>query len=297
MTGISSASIQAFRQRTFHFGQRQFIIKGLANRRFWNDLYHHAISASWPTFFISAGLLFLLLNLCFGTLYWVDGSAITKLTSHSFSDAFFFSVETLATVGYGEMHPQTLYGHIVSAVEMFSGISSVALLTGLTFARFSRPRARFLFAQHAVVHPVNGVPTLVMRVANERQDVILKATARLFLMRMDTSTEGVKVYRAIALKLVSDIHPELSLGWSVMHVIDEQSPLHDMSSEALTAIDSSLILIIEGVDEATSQPMLARHRWQPEEIRWNQQYRNMVHLGEDGAEIIDFTAFHDSSPL
>ncbi|CAM5184058.1 Inward rectifier potassium channel Kirbac3.1 [Castellaniella defragrans] len=296
MAASPSAGIQTLRPRTIRFGQHRFVIKGLTAGRFWNDLYHYALTASWPMFFISAGLLFLLLNICFGALYWLKGSAVANLPPHSFRDAFFFSVETLATVGYGEMHPQSLYGHLISTVEMFFGIGSVALLTGLTFARFSRPRARFLFARHVVVHLVDKVPTLVVRVANERQDVILRATARLFLMRLDTSAEGVRIYRAIALKLISDIHPELSLGWSLMHVIGEDSPLKDATPETLAMSDASLVLLIEGVDEATSQPMLARHHWQPEEIHWNRQYRSMVRPGRDGTEIIDFGVFHDSSP-
>lgn len=187
VTAISSESIRAHHPHIIWFGQHRFVIQGLSERRFWNDLYHHAISASWPMFFVSAGLLFLLLNVCFGILYCLEGNAIANLPPRSFSDAFFFSVETRATVGYGEMHPLSLYGHVISMVEMFFGIGSVALLTGLTFQRFSRPRARFLFARHVVVHPIDRTPTLVVRVANERQDVILRATARLFLMRLDTS--------------------------------------------------------------------------------------------------------------
>lgn len=284
------------RRHVATFGHHRFVVEGLSSHA-WGDLHHHALTVSWPIFFAGAAAIFVAVNLCFGLFYWLDSGSVAHLAPHDFAHAFFFSVETLATVGYGQMHPQSLYGHAVASVEMFVGLSSIALLTGLTFKRFSRPRARFIFAQHPVVHCVYGVPTLVIRVGNERQNVIAGASARLFLVRLEISPEDVQIYRAIELKLMCDTQPELMLGWSLMHVIDRASPLNGVTAGALAAADASLVLIVDGIDEATSQPMMARHRWESEAIFWNHRYGDMVRKGDDGVEVIDFRMFQRSFPL
>lgn len=178
----------------------------------------------WPTFFAVLALLFLLLNTLFATLYMLGAAPIANHFPEGFGGAFFFSVETLATVGYGDMHPQTVYVHWIATLEIFVGISSIALATGLIFARFSRPDAKIIFARYAIVRPLEGQMTLMVRAANGRQNVIAEARARLRILRQETTVEGYMLRKLHDLTLVRDQHPVFKLGWSLMHFIDESSP-------------------------------------------------------------------------
>ena len=163
-------------------GEREVVTQGLRPAVF-QDLYHFFMTVSWPRLFATIAAFFLAFDVLFGCLYYLVPGCIANLNPPGFAGAFFFSVETLGTVGYGEMHPQTLYGHIVSMIEIFVGLMTLALITGLMFARFSRPRARFLFAANAVVRPIGGRLTLMFRAANARQNIIQEASAQLRMLR------------------------------------------------------------------------------------------------------------------
>src|SRR6202007_906317 len=126
----------------------------------------------WPVFFATAGAIFVMLNAEFAFFYWLADRPIANVSDDLPLSLFYFSIETLATVGYGDMHPQTNYGHLVATVEIFTGMSFLAVMTGLIFARFSRPRARFVFAQHPVVAVRQGQQTLMVRIANARHNTI-----------------------------------------------------------------------------------------------------------------------------
>jgi inward rectifier potassium channel len=210
--------------------------------------------------------------------------------------AFFFSVETLATVGYGDMHPQTLYAHVIATLEIFIGMSGIAMATGLVFARFSRPRAKIMFARNVVVRPLNGKSTLMLRAANARQNVIAEATARLRLMQDEVSPEGYSIYKIHDLKLERSEHPIFLLGWVMMHVIDENSPLHGATAESLAAGDALLLLTIEGADETAAQTVQARYSWRHDEIRWNHRYVDLIR-DEGGVTSVDYDNFHLIHPL
>ncbi|CAB3793687.1 ion channel [Paraburkholderia caffeinilytica] len=262
----------------------------------WQDLYHRALVVRWPTFFVSLGILFLLLNTLFATLYMLGRAPIANQFPAGFGGAFFFSVETLATVGYGDMHPQTVYAHWIATLEIFVGMSSIALATGLIFARFSRPHAKIMFARNAVVWPYEGRMTLMVRAANARQNVIAEAQAKLRLMRLETSTEGYTLRKLYDLTLVRDQHPVFKLGWVMMHVIDESSPLFGETAETLKGSDASLWLTLEGVDESTSQTMQARHMWRCEQIRWQHRFVDIMRE-EGGVSHIDYSHFNEVVPL
>src|SRR5215471_18103878 len=141
---------------------REIETRGLAGG-FWTDLYHRSMTVSWPTFFATAAAIFVLLNAVYACLYWLGNDAIANVAANGPLGFFYFSVETLATVGYGDMHPQTNYGHLIATVEIFTGMSFLAVMFGLIFSRFSRPRARFIFAKHPVVTVHEGRPTLMIR--------------------------------------------------------------------------------------------------------------------------------------
>src|SRR3974377_2211428 len=168
---------------------REIEPRGLAEG-FWTDLYHRSMTVSWPVFFGTAAAIFIFLNAVFAFLYWLGNEPVANVAGNEPLGFFYFSVETLATVGYGDMHPQSHYGHFVATIEIFTGMSFLAVMTWLIFARFSRPRARFIFANHPVVTIHEGRPTLMIRIANERNNTISQAMARLWLIRMETTAEG-----------------------------------------------------------------------------------------------------------
>jgi inward rectifier potassium channel len=280
--------------RKLLIGARQIMVYGMPSTG-WSDFYHTALTMRWPTFFASLATLFLILNAVFACLYELGHAPIANQFPPGFGGAFFFSVETLATVGYGDMHPQTIYAHIVATFEIFVGMSGIALATGLVFARFSRPRAKIIFARQVVVHPVNGHTTLMVRAANERQNVIAEAEARLRLMRTETTSDGYTARRIYDLKLVRFQHPIFMLGWNLMHIIDESSPLYGETAESLARQHASLLMMIEGSDESTAQTMQARHTWSDVEIRWQHRYVDLLYE-VDGVSHMDYTYFHDIEP-
>ena len=178
----NSSSERKSKSRTIRLGGREVIAEGL-RLSFWADISHRCMTASWPAFIGGAALVFVGFNAVFASFYWIGDQPISNVPGGSYIEYLYFSIETLSTAGYGDMHPQTHYGHFVAAVELFTGIFSMSLMTGLIFARFSRPTARLLFADNPVISNHDGKPTLMIRLANERHNIIGNATARLWLLR------------------------------------------------------------------------------------------------------------------
>src|ERR1700719_4338739 len=168
--------------RVVRFGDREIVTEGL-HLSFWADISHRCMTASWPLFIAGAALVFLMFNAVFAVFYWIGDQPISNVPGGAYIDYLYFSIETLSTAGYGDMHPQTHYGHFVATVELFTGIFSMSLMTGLIFSRFSRPRARLLFVNNPVIAMQDGERTLMVRVANERHNVIGNATARLWVLK------------------------------------------------------------------------------------------------------------------
>ncbi|CAJ0814801.1 MULTISPECIES: ion channel [Ralstonia] len=284
------------RGRKVWSGTQQVIAYGMPSLG-WRDIYHHALEVNWPTFFGILAGLFLTLNAVFAGLYSLGDAAIANQSPAGFAGAFFFSVETLATVGYGDMHPQTLYAHVIATLEIFIGMSGIAMATGLVFARFSRPRAKIMFAQNAVVRPLNGKMTLMVRAANARQNVIAEATAKLRLLQDERSPEGYSIYRIRDLHLERSEHPIFLLGWVLMHVIDETSPLYNATPESLAAGDALLMLTIAGSDETAAQTLQARNAWRHDEIRWGYRYVDLMRDDENGVTHVNYDNFHKIVPV
>jgi len=278
------------------FGEREVVTQGIV-LSVWQDLFHYFMTVSWPQVFVTIAAFFLVFDLLFGCLYHFVPGCIANLNPPGFLGAFFFSVETLATVGYGDMHPQTLYGHVVAMTEIFVGLMMLALITGLMFARFSRPRARFLFARNAVVRPLDGRLTLMFRTANERQNVVQEASAQLRMLRDEVTEEGYRIRRIRDLALVRAQHPAFSIGWTIMHIIDELSPLRAQTEESLRDSQSIFILSLSGTDETTGQVLMARAEYPSASILWNEAFRDILEVTENGTTYIDYGKFHDVEPL
>lgn len=258
------------------------------------DAYHFAMTMGWGAFLGVFILIFLFLNAIFAGLYELAPGSIANQDPPGFLGAFFFSVETLATVGYGDMHPVSLYAHVVATIEIFTGVASLALVTGLMFARFSRPRARILFADGPVVGVMDGRLTLSVRAANARQNVIVDASARLRLIRQEVSIEGHGIRRIHDLLLRREQQPMFTLGWTLMHDIGVDSPLDGETAESLAASEASLVLTIKGVDETTSQTMQSRYVYKHDKIRWGHRYVDLLSADPEGASHMDYSKFHDS---
>ena len=261
------------------------------------DLYHYFMTVSWTRLFATIAAFFLLFDLLFGCLYEVVPGCVANLNPPGFLGAFFFSVETLATVGYGDMHPQTLYGHVVAMIEIFVGLMMLAVITGIMFARFSRPKARFMFAKLAVVRPIDGRLTLMFRAANARQNVVQEASAMLRMLRDDVTPEGYRLRRIVDLPLVRSQHPVFLLGWNLMHIIDEASPLRSESAASLAARQATFILSLTGTDETTGQVLMARAEYPSEAIRWNEAFQDILEVQPDGSLHIDYSKFDEVERL
>ena len=283
-------------RRIVSLGSRQIVTEGLA-RPIFHDLFHHFMTVSWPRLFTTLAAFFLVFDLLFGFLYYLVPGCIANLNPPGFAGDFFFSVETLATVGYGEMHPTTFYGHVIAMIEIFVGLMSLALITGLMFARFSRPYARFLFSKNGVVRPSDGKTTLMFRAVNERQNVVQDATARLHMLRDEITEEGYRIRRIIDLGLLRSQHPMFALGWTLMHVIDAESPLRSETAESLSNFKAMFILSLSGTDENTGQVLMARGAYSCADIRWNATFHDILEEQPDGTVHVDYGKFNVVVPL
>ena len=255
----------------------------------WRDPYHLAVTISWPVF---AGLAFgglLVLNFIFAGLYLLQPGAIQNLPPGDWAMAFFFSLETLATVGYGEMAPQSLYGHCVTGIEIVVGMAWVAIFTGLLFVRFSRAQSKILFAAKMVVAPHNGTPTLMVRIANGRMTMLSHASARLSVLLPERSSEGYASRNVHDLRLVRDTMPIFPLTWTMMHVIDETSPLHGFGPEELRSKDVRLFLAVEARDAALGQVVQDLAAYRPHQVAFGYRYIDAVTVDDQGRTAADIS--------
>jgi inward rectifier potassium channel len=282
------------RTRVVRIGGREIIAEGL-QLNFWADISHRCMTASWPAFILGAALVFLAFNAVFALFYLLGDQPVANVKTGDYIDYFYFSIETLSTAGYGDLHPQTHYGHFIATVELFTGIFSMSLMTGLIFARFSRPSARLLFAKNPVLSNHDGKPALMIRFANERQNIIGNATARLWLFRDLTTAEGNEIRRFFELPLLRNESPALALSWTLYHVIDEQSPLHGMGPEELEASDVSLVVVVSGYDVIAAQTVHARKSYEHRDILFGHRYVDVLGTSDDGRVRIDYGRFHDTS--
>jgi inward rectifier potassium channel len=277
-------------------GGFNIVRKGVSNS-YWGDLYHWLLSLSWPKFLALISLGYIVVNALFALAYLAGGNGIENARPGNFLDAFFFSVQTMASIGYGAMFPKTTYAHVLVTIESLIGLMGLAVGTGLMFARFSLPKARVTFSRVAVIAPYNGIPTLMFRVANERQNWILEAQIRVTLVRNEITVEGDMMRRFYDMQLLRSQTPLFALTWTVMHPIDENSPLYGVTLENMIEDEMELVVTLTGLDETVSQIIHARHSFIAGEIFWNMRFVDILSKTREGRRTIDYSRFHDVIPI
>jgi inward rectifier potassium channel len=253
------------------------------------DLYHLLLRAPWWADLVALSALFLLANMLFATLLLFVGGVEG---AHGFDDLFFFSVQTMGTIGYGAMYPKSTGAELVVTAAALTQIFLLAVTTGLVFAKFSVPRARVQFAHHPVIGPFDGVPTLQFRLGNERDSRMLEALIRVVMMRTEKSKEGITFYRMHDIVLERDRSPALARSWTVMHKLVGPSPLVDATPETLARDEVEFILTLVGTDETSAQPMHAQRRYFARDVRWGARHADLLSERSDGGLRLDMTRFH-----
>jgi inward rectifier potassium channel len=256
------------------------------------DLYHTFLRTTWPR---AAGLIvatFIALNLVFAILYyWTNG--VANVRHGSMFDAFSFSVQTLATIGYGNMYPQSHAAHIIVWFEALTGLLLTAVVTGLVFAKFSLSGARIVFSHEAVITKMDGVPTLMLRVGNARGNIVAEATARAVVIRTEKTAEGVTMYRMYDLPLVRERTAALTRSWTIMHTIGPNSLLAGYDAERFQKEEVEIGVAVYGTDDTSLQPVYARRTYYPHQILWGRRHVDVLSEREDGTMVLDLRRFHD----
>ena len=258
----------------------------------WRDAYHYLLTMPLWAFFAVMGAWYVALNALFAVMYVAIGG-VQGLKPGDFADAFFFSVETLGTIGYGELAPSSLGAHLVVTAESFIGLFNLAIATGLLFARISRPTARIVFTEKAVVTQYEGEPTLIIRAANQRRNRVVEAEVSLTLLHDVVTKEGGVFRRFETLAPIRGRSPVFILSWSIMHRIDELSALLGETGESLTARNASIIVVVKGLDETFAQTIHARAVYTPDRIVWGGQFTDIMESDAEGQPVINYAHFDD----
>jgi len=261
--------------------------------RLQRDAYHYLLDASWPKLIVILVGLYVCVNTLFAIAYLERPDSIENARPASFADAFFFSVQTMATIGYGKLLPRTTYANLLVVLETSTGIIGLAMLTGLIFAKFSRPTARVLFSERAIVTVRDATPCLLFRMANARATGIVEADARVVFARSEDTLEGENVRRFYDLELSRTRNSVFVLSWTVIHWITETSPLYRATPASLAAGEVEIIVSVVGLDESLSQTVHARHSFIPEEIVWGARFVDVISRLPDGRRKVDLTHFHE----
>lgn len=259
------------------------------------DLYAFLLRARWPVVIGLAAMTFLVFNATFATIYWLVPGSIANW-SGDWPNAFFFSVQSFASIGYGYMYSQGTFGNCVVVVESFTSLCFIAVLTGIVFAKFARPKARVLFSDKALIETRDGKPTLTFRVANERGNDVVEASLRVSLLKTEVSAEGKRMRRFYDLALSRQSSPLFILTWQVFHVIDERSPLYGMGRQARIEDDVRIAISFTGLDGTFNQTIHDRHMYFAEDILDRHRFVDVLETHPGGTITMDFRKFHQIEP-
>lgn len=261
-------------------------------RAIFTDNYARLLAARWRVLLVLLVAVYLLINVVFAAIYVAIGPCIENARPGSWLDPFFFSVETFATIGYGKMLPQGDAANFVMTAEAIVGFIYFAMATGLLFSKFSRPTSRVLFSNVAVISHYDGRPHLMLRIANERGNRIVDATIAMTMLKSTVSTEGHQMRRFHDMKLARSRAPLLQLSWTILHPIDEDSPLYDMRPDDVAASEAEVIVSLTGLDETMSQPIHARYSYRCDEILTDAVFEDVLHVMPDGTLEMHYHRFH-----
>ena len=260
-------------------------------------LYQFFIQLTWPVFFIVVLAAFLMITLLFTALYFAaDVNGLQGIPAgtrgETFLQVFFFSVQTLTTVGYGSIAPRGIGANVVASVEAMMGVLGFAFSAGLLYGRFSRPNARILFSTSAVMAPYQGGTSLQFRVANQRANALVDIEATVVLMTVEgTGREARRVYARLELERPKVFF--LPLTWTVVHPIDTNSPLSGKSAEELAAEAAEIMVLFRSFDDTFSQVVNARFSYRFDEILWGYKFAPAFHNDENGHLVLDLSKMDD----
>jgi inward rectifier potassium channel len=261
------------------------------------DIYHKLLTIPWWGLFLVVAAAYASFNLVFAGLYSLQDGSIANAAPQSFADAYFFSVQTMATIGYGEMRPATVYANVLVSTEVLLGMTGLAMITGLVFSRFSRVTARVMFSNITVIVPYDGVPTLMFRAANQRRNQILDAQVTVMVLRDEVSAEGQPMRRFHELPVSRPRTPMFVLTWTIMHPINEQSPLYGATPDSLVRENAQIFVTIAGTDETFSQTVHTRHNYDVSQIHWNRRFTDILGRTDDGRVSVDYRLFHETTEV
>lgn len=261
----------------------------------YRDIYQYLINISWTKFFLIVLSVYISLNFLFAFLYYFIGvediAGITNNSLNNFLDAFFFSAQTLTTVGYGGMSPKGLIINIISAFEAMSGLMCFALITGLLYGRFSRPSARILFSKNAVIAPYRGKTSLQFRIANQRHNTLMEIEAKVLLVLIEKNGDQYS-RKYYDLKLERNSVYFFPLTWTIVHPIDEESPFYGKSEAGIKMFEPEILILIKGFDDTFSQVVHSRYSYTADEIIWNAKFIRAFNNEENGDIIFKIDDIH-----
>lgn len=265
--------------------------KWIQHWRYPNDVM---LAVPWPTFIGLVATAYLLLNLIFSCLYWLDRHGIGGVAGKTtgLNDAFFFSVQTLGSIGYGVLHPSSLYTNLIVTLESLTGLVFIALITGLAFRRFSRSTASILFSEVATMHDYNGQNTLMFRLANERSRTIIQARIQVYLAVDEHTVEGYRMRRLYPMRLSREHSPLFLLTWTAMHRIDQTSPLYGLAINDLAANHADIVVSFSGIDEIQDRPIHAHHNYPISKVLVDQAFAEMMGVEVDEGDDFVLTSFN-----
>jgi len=266
----------------------------------WRDsnLYLYLIEAPWPRFFLIILAGFLLLNAGFAALYLASGAELVSTDTglNRYSNAFFFSVHTLTTVGYGDIYPRGFWPNFLSAIEAMIGLLAFALATGLLFGRFSKPSARLKFTDNMVIAPYKGITSLQFRLANKRKNVLMELEARILFMTVRRG-DGPPTCDYADLELERRNIYFLPLSWTVVHPIDANSPLFGLTAEDLAKKEAEFLILVRAFDDTFSQTVHARFSYRHDEIVWNAKFDSAFFVNQQGDLVLELDRLSRLKPL
>ena len=261
----------------------------------WRDIYHWLLSLSWPLFALFLLAAYLTVNAGFALLYWAMPGAIAEMRASSYADAFFFSVETLATVGYGHLYPVSLWGHLVATLEIVAGMFGMAVVTGLIFVRFARPTANLLFSRSLVLSRFDGLPTLMLRVANQRHQPMVEVRFRLMMIRTETTVEGEEIARFHELPLQVGTMLVFPAAMTIRHPVDERSPLHGLDAGEMERESVRFVAAVTCVDSVVTAAVHSQYNYTWQDIRFGERFVEIyTQQAANDKWVVDYGRLHET---